>query len=427
MASLKAKEIEKNKYEFQFVIEKAVFDEEVNKVYRKNAPKINVPGFRRGKAPKHIIEKMYGSAVFYDEAIDNLLPEAYSNALAETKLEAVSRPEIDIVSIDDAGVTLKAAVYTKPEVKISEYKGLEVERESVNVTEEDIDKEIETVRERNSRMLTVEDRASQNGDEATIDFEGFVDGVAFEGGKGEKYPLKLGSGSFIPGFEDQIIGHKPGDEFDITVKFPDDYGAENLAGKESVFKIKLHELKVKELPEVDDEFVKDVSEFNTIAEYREDVKKKITERREHEADHKFEHAVLHALLEKTEADIPKVMIEQEIDGYIRDYEYRLKAQGGSLDMYYKYTGMKPEQLRDSFRGEAEEQVKTRLALGEVAKKEKIKALKKDIEAEYKKIAEGYNVDVDTVKNSVSEESITEDIVLRKASEFVRDNAVVKQK
>ena len=427
MAAIKAKEIEKNKYEFQFVIEKALFDEEVNKVYRKNAPKINVPGFRKGKAPRHIIEKMYGSAVFYDEAIDNLLPDAYTKALADTKLEAVSRPEIDIVSIDEKGVTLKAAVFTKPEVTVSEYKGLEVERESVSVSEEDIDKEIDTVRERNSRMLTVEDRAAQNGDEATIDFEGFVDGVAFEGGKGEKYQLKLGSGSFIPGFEDQIVGHKPGDEFDITVKFPEDYGAENLAGKESVFKIKLHELKVKELPELDDEFVKDVSEFNTIAEYRDDIKKKITERREHEADHKFEHAALHALLEKTEADIPAVMIEQEIDSYIRDYEYRLKAQGGSLDMYYKYTGMKPEQLRESFKGEAEEQVKTRLALGEVAKKEKIKALKKDIEAEYKKIAEGYNVDVNTVKNSISEDSISEDIVLRKASEFVRDNAVVKQK
>lgn len=427
MSAIKAKEIEKNKYEFQFVIEKALFDEEVNKVYRKNAPKINVPGFRKGKAPRHIIEKMYGSAVFYDEAIDNLLPDAYTKALADTKLEAVSRPEIDIVSIDEKGVTLKAAVFTKPEVTVSEYKGLEVERESVSVSEEDIDKEIDTVRERNSRMLTVEDRAAQNGDEATIDFEGFVDGVAFEGGKGEKYPLKLGSGSFIPGFEDQIVGHKPGDEFDITVKFPEDYGAENLAGKESVFKIKLQELKVKELPELDDEFVKDVSEFNTIAEYRDDIKKKITERREHEADHKFEHAALHALLEKTEADIPPVMIEQEIDSYIRDYEYRLKAQGGSLDMYYKYTGMKPEQLRESFKGEAEEQVKTRLALGEVAKKEKIKALKKDIEAEYKKIAEGYNVDVDTVKNSISEDSISEDIVLRKASEFVRDNAVVKQK
>lgn len=427
MSAIKAKEIEKNKYEFQFVIEKALFDEEVNKVYRKNAPKINVPGFRKGKAPRHIIEKMYGSAVFYDEAIDNLLPDAYTKALADTKLEAVSRPEIDIVSIDEKGVTLKAAVFTKPEVTVSEYKGLEVERESVSVSEEDIDKEIDTVRERNSRMLTVEDRAAQNGDEATIDFEGFVDGVAFEGGKGEKYPLKLGSGSFIPGFEDQIVGHKPGDEFDITVKFPEDYGAENLAGKEAVFKIKLHELKVKELPELDDEFVKDVSEFNTIAEYRDDIKKKITERREHEADHKFEHAALHALLEKTEADIPAVMIEQEIDSYIRDYEYRLKAQGGSLDMYYKYTGMKPEQLRESFKGEAEEQVKTRLALGEVAKKEKIKALKKDIEAEYKKIAEGYNVDVDTVKNSISEDSISEDIVLRKASEFVRDNAVVKQK
>ena len=427
MASLKSKEIEKNKYEFQFVIDKESFDAETNRVYRKNVGKINVPGFRKGKAPRHIIEKMYGSAVFYDEAIDNLLPEAYSKALAETKLEVVSRPELDVVSIDENGVTIKAAVYTKPEVKISEYKGLEVEREAVAVTDEDIDKDIDATRERNSRMLTVEDRSAQNGDEATIDFEGFLEGVAFEGGKGEKYPLKLGSGSFIPGFEEQIIGHKPGEEFEITVKFPDDYGAENLAGKETVFKIKLHELKVKELPEVDDEFVKDVSEFDTVAEYREDVKKKITERREKEAERKFEHDVLKALLEKTEVDIPSVMIEQEIDSYVRDYEYRLKSQGGSLDMYYKYTGMTPEKFRESFKEEAEDQVKTRLALGEVAKKEKIKALKKDIDAEYKKIAEGYNVDVETVKNSISEEQVSEDIVLRKASEFIRDNATVKQK
>ena len=425
--AIKAKQLEKNKYEFSFTIEKPVFDAEIEKVYRKNAPKMNIPGFRRGKAPRHIIEKMYGATVFYDEALDNLLPEAYEKALGETKLEAVSRPELDIVSIDDNGVCLKAAVWVKPEVEISEYKGITVDREAVNVTEEDILKEIDLTRERNARMLTVEDRAAEDGDTAVIDFEGFVDGVAFEGGKGENYSLRLGSGSFIPGFEDQVIGHKTGEEFDINVTFPEEYGAENLAGKAAVFKIKLREIKVKELPVLDDEFVKDVSEFNTVDEYKEDVKKHLTERREAQEDNKVENALINALLENTTVDIPQCMIDNEVDGYVRDYEYRLRSQGGSLDMYFKYTGMTMEQLRENFKADAEKQVKTRLALGKVAKSEKLKALKKDLDAEYKKIASGYNVDVETVKTSIPAESISEDIVLRKAVDFIKENAVINQK
>lgn len=425
--AIKAKQLEKNKYEFSFTIEKPVFDAEIEKVYRKNAPKMNIPGFRRGKAPRHIIEKMYGATVFYDEALDNLLPEAYEKALGETKLEAVSRPELDIVSIDDNGVCLKAAVWVKPEVEISEYKGITVDREAVNVTEEDILKEIDLTRERNARMLTVEDRAAADGDTAVIDFEGFVDGVAFEGGKGENYSLRLGSGSFIPGFEDQVIGHKTGEEFDINVTFPEEYGAENLAGKAAVFKIKLHEIKVKELPVLDDEFVKDVSEFNTVDEYKEDVKKHLTERREAQEDNKVENALINALLKNTTVDIPQCMIDNEVDGYVRDYEYRLRSQGGSLDMYFKYTGMTMEQLRENFKADAEKQVKTRLALGKVAKSEKLKALKKDLDAEYKKIASGYNVDVETVKTSIPAESISEDIVLRKAVDFIKENAVINQK
>ncbi len=425
--AIKAKQLEKNKYEFSFTIEKPVFDAEIEKVYRKNAPKMNIPGFRRGKAPRHIIEKMYGATVFYDEALDNLLPEAYEKALGETKLEAVSRPELDIVSIDDNGVCLKAAVWVKPEVEISEYKGITVDREAVNVTEEDILKEIDLTRERNARMLTVEDRAAADGDTAVIDFEGFVDGVAFEGGKGENYSLRLGSGSFFPGFEDQVIGHKTGEEFDINVTFPEEYGAENLAGKAAVFKIKLHEIKVKELPVLDDEFVKDVSEFNTVDEYKEDVKKHLTERREAQEDNKVENALINALLENTTVDIPQCMIDNEVDGYVRDYEYRLRSQGGSLDMYFKYTGMTMEQLRENFKADAEKQVKTRLALGKVAKSEKLKALKKDLDAEYKKIASGYNVDVETVKTSIPAESISEDIVLRKAVDFIKENAVINQK
>lgn len=427
MASIKAKEIEKNKYEFEFLIEKETFDAEVNKVYRKNVSKMNVPGFRKGKAPKHIIEKLYGATVFYDEALDNLLPTAYENALAATKLDAVSRPELDVVSIDDKGVALKAQVWVKPNVEISSYTGLEVSKEAVEVTEEDIMKDIDATRERNSRMLSVEDRAAQDGDQAIIDFEGFLDGVAFEGGKGEKFPLGLGSGSFIPGFEEQIVGKNIGDEFDINVTFPEDYGAENLAGKEVVFKIKLHELKVKELPELDDEFVKDVSEFNTVDEYKADIKAKITERREKFAESKVENDLLDALIANTECDIPDCMIQQEIDGYIRDYEYRLQAQGGNLEMYFQYTGMTMEKLRENFKSDAERQVKIRLALAKIAKTEKLKALKKDIEAEYKKIATGYNVDIETVKASIPESGISEDIILRKAVDFVKENAVITTK
>ncbi len=423
--AIKAKEIEKNKFEFEFLIEKAVFDAEIQKVYRKNVAKMNIPGFRKGKAPRHIIEKMYGSAVFYDEAIDNLLPEAYETALAATKLDVVSRPELDVVSIDEKGVTLKAAVYTKPAIEISDYKGIEITKDDISVTDEEVAKEIDSVRERNSRMITVEGRPAADGDEAVIDFEGFLDGVAFEGGKGEKYPLKLGSGSFIPGFEEQIVGKEVGSEFDIDVTFPEDYGAENLAGKAVVFKIKLHELKVKELPELDDEFVKDVSEFNTVDEYKADVKAKISERKEKAADAKVEEDLVNALVEKMQAEIPACMIESEIDSYIREYDYRLQSQGGSLDMYFKYTGMTMENLRESFKAQAEKQVKTRLALEKIAKLEKIKALKKDIEAEYKKIASGYNVDIDVVKNSISEANISEDIILRKAVELVKENAIIK--
>ena len=427
MASIKAKEIEKNKFEFEFLIEKEAFDAEINKVYRKNVSKMNVPGFRKGKAPKHIIEKLYGTTVFYDEALDNLLPEAYETALGSTKLDAVSRPELDIVSIDDNGVKLKAQVWVKPNVEISSYVGLEVAKETVDVTDEDIMKDIDATRERNSRMLTVENRPAQDGDQAIIDFEGFLDGVAFEGGKGEKFPLGLGSGSFIPGFEEQIVGKNIGDEFDINVTFPEDYGAENLAGKEVVFKIKLHELKVKEHPELDDEFVKDVSEFNTVDEYKADIKAKITERREKSAESKVENDLLDALIANTECDIPDCMIQQEIDGYIRDYEYRLQAQGGNLEMYFQYTGMTMEKLRENFKSDAERQVKIRLALTKIAKTEKLKALKKDIEAEYKKIATGYNVDIETVKSSIPESGISEDIILRKAVDFVKENAVITTK
>lgn len=424
--SLKSvKEIEKNRSELELVIEKPAFDAEVMRVYKKNVSKINVPGFRKGKAPKSIIEKIYGSAVFYDEAIDNLLPQIYADAVKEANLEVVSRPDIEVVSIDDNGVLLKAKVYTKPVAEVSKYKGLEVEKEKVEVTEEDINAEIDAARRRNSRLLTVTDRPAQEGDDVVIDFEGFLDGVPFEGGKAEKYTLKLGSNTFIPGFEEQIVGKNTGDEFEITVNFPADYNAEKLAGKEAVFKIKLHEIKKTELPELDDEFVKDVSEFNTVEEYKEDLKKKITERKEKIAENNFEESLIDELLAHTAVDIPAPMIENEIDGFVSDYEYRLSSQGANLDMYFKYTGMTMEQLRESFRAQAERQIKTRLALEQIIKAENITATEEDLENEYKKIASGYNVDIEKVKNSIPAENLSGDVALRKAVEFVKANAIVK--
>ncbi len=414
---------EKNISVLELHIDKAAFDDAVTKAYKKNVGKMNVPGFRKGKAPKSIIEKMYGAAVFYDDALDMLLPDLYASAVEEAKLEVVSRPEIDIVSIDENGVELTAKVYTKPVATVSKYKGLEAAKETVRVNKSEIEEEIELVRKRNGRQITLEDQPAADGDETVIDFEGFLDGVAFEGGKGEKFPLKLGSGSFIPGFEEQLVGHKAGESFDITVTFPEDYGAKELAGKEAVFKIVLHEVKRTELPEVDDEFVKDVSEFNTLDEYKADVKAKITERKQKTAEHAFEEALIDELLANTDVDVPAPMIDSEVDAQVRDYDYRLQMQGGNLDMYFQYTGMNMDKLRESFRPGAERQLRTRLALEAVVKAEAIEATEEELEEEYKKIASGYNVELEKVKESIPVAGITEDVVMRKAVELIKANAV----
>ena len=414
---------EKNVSVLELQIDKGAFDAAVMKAYKRNVGKMNVPGFRKGKAPKNIIEKLYGSAVFYDEALDNLLPGIYSDAVKEAGLEVVSSPEIDIVSIDENGVALTAKGYTKPEAVVEKYKGLEAATETVRVTKNEIAEEIELIRKRNGRLITIEDQPAEDGDETTIDFEGFLDGNAFEGGKGEKFPLKLGSGSFIPGFEEQIIGHKAGDEFEIKVTFPEDYGAKELAGKETVFKIKLHEVKRTELPEVDDEFVKDVSEFNTVDEYKADVKAKITERKQKAAERAFEEAVIDELLANTQVDIPAAMIDGEVDDQVRDYDYRLQMQGANLDTYFKYTGSTMESLRESFRPGAERNVRTRLALEAVVKAENITPTEDEIEEEYRKIASGYNMDIQKVKDSIPLSGVTADICLNKALELIKANAV----
>ncbi len=418
---------EKNMVEIEFSIDKKVFDEEVSKVYKKNVAKMTVPGFRKGKAPRSIIEKMYGKGVFYDDAINNLLPEAYTEAVKESKEDVVSQPEFEIVSIDDNGVLLKAKVFVKPEVKIENYKGIEVEKTVKKATAEEVNNEIESARMRNSRMVDITDRAAQNEDTAVIDYEGFVDGVAFEGGKGEKHPLRLGSGQFIPGFEEQIVGHNVGDKFDVNVTFPAEYHAENLAGKEAVFKVVLHEIKFNELPELNDEFAKDVSEFDTFAEYKADVKAKIQKKHEKEADNHVEEQLIDALIEKMEADIPEAMVDAEAENLLRDYDNNLRMQGMNLSDFVKYTGMSLDTMREQFRPRAERQVKTRLALEKIAEIEKIKVSAKELEDEFKRIADMYNIDVEEVKKAIEADNLKKDISVQKAVDLVKKEAVITKK
>ncbi len=427
MSLTKSEVIEKNRYELQFSVDKATFDEAVTKVFRQKAKNINVPGFRKGKAPRAIIEKMYGAGIFYEDAINDLIPDAYAEAVKEAALETVGQPEFDVVSLDDNGLVLSAKVYVKPEVEIKDYAGIEVEKEIKAVTDEDLEKEIDLVRERNSREIEVNDRPAEMGDTAVIDFEGFCDGVAFEGGKGTDYALKLGSGSFIPGFEEQVAGKSIDEEFDVNVTFPTEYHAEELAGKEAVFKVKIHAITKVELPELDDDFAKDVSEFDTFDEYKADIKAKIEKRYENEAERAVEDKLMEALIEKLEADIPEPMFVAETENFVRDYDNRLRMQGLDLKTYFKYTGLDLDALRAQMRPQAERQVKARLALEKIAALENIEATEADIEEEYKSIAEAYGVELDQVKASIDSAAIAEDMKVKKAMEFVREKAVITTK
>ena len=427
MSLTKCESIEKNRYELQFSVDKATFDAAVSAVYRKQVKSINVPGFRKGKAPRSIIEKMYGTGVFYEDAINDLIPTAYPEALKEANLDVVGQPEFDIVSIDENGLVLSAKVYVKPEVEIKDYAGIEVEKEVAAVTDEEVDKEIETIRERNSREIDVTDRAAEMGDTAVIDFEGFCDGVAFEGGKGTDYALKLGSGSFIPGFEEQIVGKSIDEEFDVNVTFPTEYHAEELAGKAATFKVKIHALTKVELPALDDDFAKDVSEFDTFDEYKADMKAKIEKRHETAADSAVEEKLVEALIEKLEADIPEAMYIEETENFVRDYDNRLRAQGLDLATFFKYTGQNLDMLREQMRPQAERQVKARLALEKIAALENLEATEEDINGEFEKIAAAYSIAVEEVKASIAAEAIAEDMKVQKAMTFVKEKAVITVK
>ena len=425
--SLKSQnKIDTNRVELEVVVDAETFEKGLAAAFKKQSKKISIPGFRKGKAPRAFVEKYFGKEVFYEDAVNALYPDALDEAVKEAGLEVIQdKIDFDVKEVGPQGFTFTAALTTKPEVTIENYKGIEAVKKSAEVTDEDIDAEIKKVQERNSRMVTVEDRAAQNDDIAVIDFEGFLDGEPFEGGKGENYSLTLGSGQFIPGFEEQIVGHNTGDEFEVNVTFPEDYQAEELKGKATTFKCKLHEIKMKELPEVDDEFVKDVSEFDTLADYKEDLKKKLAESKEKEAADDLENQLIDKLVELVQGEIPEAMYENKIADSIREFGYRLQSQGLNLDTYMKYTGMNVDQMKEGFRPQAERQVKLRLALEKIAALEELKAGEEDLNQEYQKIAEQYKMEADKIKELIPAAELEMDICVEKAINLVRDNANIK--
>ncbi|MBP3555202.1 MAG: trigger factor [Clostridia bacterium] len=424
MKLLNIAEIGANQKELEIFVDHETFEAECAKAYKKNVGKFNVPGFRKGKAPRKTIESLYGKGVFYEDAINAILPTAYPDAVKEAGLDVVSNPDIDIKAIDETGIVITAKVFVKPEITVSEYKGIAATRTAVEITDEAVDEEIERVRARNAREIEITDRAAAIDDEVVFDFDGYVDGKQFEGGKAEKYSLKLGSGQFIPGFEDQMVGKNIGENFDVVVTFPADYHAAELANKEATFKCLIHEIKVSELPELDDEFVKDVSEFDTVDEYKADVKAKLQADAEKAEDAKVDEQLMNVVCENIVGEIPEVMYENEAENCVRDYENRLRYQGMSLDMFMKYTGQTIETLKTQFRPQAEKQVKGRLALEYIAKVENLTASEEDINTEYQKIADAYNLEIEKVKASIDSAAIAADVVVGKAALFLRENAAI---
>jgi len=428
MNLIKAEKQDHSKYVLEFKIDAEAFAASVEKVARRDLKKFNIPGFRKGKAPRSVVEKMYGKGVFYEDALNDALPAAYEEAVKEAAITPVSRPEFDVVSMDEKeGVTMKAELYVKPEVAVTDYLGMEAVQNKTEATDEEVNAEIDRVRQQNSRETEVTDRPAQNDDVVNIDYEGFCDGKAFEGGKAEKASLKLGSGQFIPGFEDQIVGHSIGDEFDVNVTFPEEYHAAELAGKAAVFKVKLNGINVIELPEVDDEFAKDVSEFDTIDEYKADLKAKIQSRHDANTENEVKDQLIDKLVDKLDADIPDSMFETEVENVIRDYDTRLRMQGMSLDMYFKYTGMDLDTMRQQARPQAEKQVKVRLALEKIAELEKIEVSDEDLNAEIKRIADSNHITEDQVKEIVGAEAVRDDMKVERALNLVREKAVLTEK
>ena len=424
MNLISCEKLEKSMVELQFSIDAETFKAAVNNAFKREGKKYAIPGFRKGKAPRHMIEKMYGSDIFHYDAVNDLFPEAYEAAVKEAKIDVVGRPDPEVVSMSEAdGVVLKVKVAVKPEVELGEYAGLTMTKEAKNVNEADVDAEVKRMQDRNGRLLTREG-AAENGDTVDIDFEGFVDGKAFEGGKAEHYSLVLGSGSFIPGFEDQVVGHSAGEEFDVNVKFPEEYGAAEPAGKDATFKIKLHEVKYKELPALDDDFAKDVSEYDTLDELKDSIRNNIKTNLDKQAEQKVENDLMDQVITNMKADIPDAMVDSRIDELVQDFEYRISQQGLKLADYLKYMGMNIEQFRAQFKEQADKQVKMRLAMEAIVAKEGITASDEEFEEEVKRIADAYKMEADKVKSIVDAAAVKADLAINKAIDFVKEKANV---
>lgn len=416
---------ENNTVDFTITVSKETFGAAVDEAFKKNVKKISVPGFRKGKAPRKLIEKTYGEGIFFDEAVDSVLPAAYDDAVKELNLEPVDTPKIDIKEIGkDKDLVVSASVTVKPEVKLGEYKGLKLDDIVHTVSDDDVDAELSKRQEKGARQVTVEDRAVQEKDTATIDFEGFIDGTAFAGGKGENFELVIGSGQFIPGFEEQIIGKSIGDEFDVNVTFPEDYHSEELKGKAAVFKTKVNAISYKELPELDDEFAKDVSEFDTLAELKEDIKKKLQESADARTKQEKENAAVDKVVENMTVDVPECMVNTRIESTIRENNARMAQQGISFEQYLGYMGTTLDQFKEQIKPNAELQVKGTLALEQIAKEENIEVSEADLEEQLKKMAEAYSMELEKVKEFMREEdleNIKADLKISKALDFIVEN------
>lgn len=425
MALKSSNKVDTNVYEIEVTVAPEVFADACKSAYMKQRKSIQLPGFRKGKATQGMVEKMYGEGTFYEDALEIVYPDAVAAAIDEAGLRTVDSPfdlEIPVMSKAE-GVEMKMKVTVYPEVKLGEYKGLKATMLPTEATDEDVEEELNTMLDRNSRLVSVEDRPAEMGDTAELDFEGFVDGVAFEGSKGENYPLELGSNSFIPGFEEQVAGHMPEEDFDVCVTFPDDY-AGDLGGKDAVFKCKIHELKTKEMPELDDEFAKDVSEeFDTLEELKEDLKKQISDKKAEKAKTDFENQLIEQVIENMECEAPECMFDKRTDELIQDYSYRLQMQGIDLDTYLSYMGQDMDSLRASFREGAENQVKSSLALEAIVKAENIEAAQEEIDAEVEKLAGQYQMDAEQIKKAISEQQLADDVKTRKAIELIVESAV----
>ena len=429
--SLQVEKLEKNMAKLTIEVSAEDLDKAMEKAYQKQKSRISLPGFRKGKAPRKMIESMYGKGVFMEDAVNSLVPQEYTKALGECDLEIVSQPEINVTQMEPGkALIFTADVAVKPEVTLGDYKGVEVPKSEITVTDEEVDAEVKKEQDKNARTVAVEDRAAANGDITTIDFEGFVDGVAFEGGKGTDYALTLGSGTFIPGFEDQLVGANTGDHVEVKVTFPEEYQAKELAGKEAVFQCDVKKIETKEVPELDDEFAKDVSEFDTLAEYKEDVKKKLTEKKEKEARTAKENAAVDKAIENAQMDIPELMTKTECRQMMDDFARRMQQQGLSMDQYFQFTGQSMDKMMEDMKPQALKRIQTRLVLEKVAEAENIQPSEEEITEEIQKMADAYKMEADKIREAIGEsglEQMKKDMAVQKAVTVIADAAVEVEK